>query len=423
MVVVLCVVAVHCFFQPLHYPIYLLHLPLYNLNWEHWRAVYLFYFSLSLITAIALTIILKDNLEGSSWGRRTWATLFGLGAAVQGILIIKHWQAADPWVVLPFIGIAGFGTLCHALLRRFTAAHLLALGACIVVPCLYLPVQRVPFYENPAQVATLPSTSRLFRVMRLIDFEQISHPSAEWLWHNDSVMRMFSRDGMTGYDTALQKNEARMFSCLYSPRLKQLRDSTPLLKYGVQSSIVWPEAEGILTPENLLPRINEARLKLLGVGSLLWKKRIVNLTEPHWDAVFHAWDHLNSGASPVNVLPGTTVRDVAELFSADATETLAARILETGHSAPMDFDDTSGFYRAELPPDTGLLAITCNVGRFYRAYLNGTEIAFLANESLPFLFIDKRESGPAVLELRPQTSGIWVLTAAGIMVGSLCAWA
>ena len=211
--------------------------------------------------------------------------------------------------------------------------------------------------------------------MRLIRFDEISRPNGEYLWFNDSVMAMFSRNGVTGYDTALQRNEARLFSCFYSPNLQNYRDRTSWLRYGVQSSIVWPEAEGILTVPDSLGPVNQARLQLLGISSLLWERPIGNLEPPHWDARFRLWDHSFPSSSPVSVLPDAGTPDIATLFSHAADATLADRLLRQRLAAPLYFDDKTGRYRAELPQGTGLIAVTYNLPRFYSAFLNGAAVS------------------------------------------------
>jgi hypothetical protein len=254
--------------------------------------------------------------------------------------------------------------------------------------------------------------------MRLIGLEQISEPKAEFLWYNDSVMSMFSRNGATGYDTALQQREARLFSCFYSPNLQNFRSDNPFLLYGVQSSIVWPEADGILTGGETLGRLNEARLRLLGVASLLWKRPIGNLPEPRWNTVFQSWEHSLPSSSPVNLLPEVSAADVARLFSRSGDITLADRVLSRHQPAGLRFDEKSGSYRAELPAGSGLVLIAYNVGRFYKPFLNDAP-AFTESSELPFLAVWKRGPAPAVLELRPQTTGIWITTLVGLSLGLL----
>src|SRR5579871_1164736 len=270
----LCVITVHCFVRPLHYPLYLLHVPLYNLNWEQWRIVYLFYFCLGLAAAVALTRLKEDLIEPIRF-RRWWGLLYGVAAVPYAILGVLLLRSFSDRAVFPLAAMAGFATLSHAFCRRFSATHVALLGSCIIAGSLYLPMKRVPFYD-PAQSATsraVRADSDGSRVMRLVDSHEISGPRWEMLWYSDSVMSMFSRDGATGYDTALQKNEARLFSAFYSDRLMNYRAVNPYLKHGVQSSIVWPETEGVLSESEDLSRVNLgkvnlARLNILGVRDL-----------------------------------------------------------------------------------------------------------------------------------------------------------
>jgi hypothetical protein len=404
--VILCGLVVHCFIHALHYPLYLIHLPLYNLNWEHWRVIYLFYFTLSLAAAVSITVLAHKGMK-----RGMVLTIVFMAASVLYAMGSVHGAA------LPLTEMAGFAVLSHAWWRGFSHAHTVALGACIVAACLYLPITRVPFYE--ASSAPTPGTQiDETRSVRLIEFEQIRLPKAEYLWYNDSVMAMSSRSGATGYDTALQQREARLFSCFYSRDLRNLRTSNPLLKYGVQSSAVWPEAEGILTGGDTLPRVNEARLRLLGVGHVLWKRRIANLPEPHWDSVLNAWDHALASASAVSFLPDTTASDVDRLFSPSSDAALAERILNRQRTSPIHFDEKRGTYNAILPAGTGLVVITYNLGRFYRPFVDGAATTLESSE-LPFLLISKQTPASASLELRPQTTGIWIRIFVGLSVGLL----
>ncbi len=416
--ILLGILVIHCFVYPLHYPLYLLHVPLYNLNWEHWRVVYILYFALSIATAVSITV-LTDRREMKSRG--FFAVLFGAAACAYALGSLLSPTTRGGRVVLPVTAMLGLAVLSHGCWRRLSRAHVLLLGALIVAACLYLPMTRVPFYDarlDQDSEGTPSTPDSLTRTMRLIRFDEISRPNGEYLWFNDSVMAMFSRNGVTGYDTALQRNEARLFSCFYSPNLQNYRDRTSWLRYGVQSSIVWPEAEGILTVPDSLGPVNQARLQLLGISSLLWERPIGNLEPPHWDARFRLWDHSFPSSSPVSVLPDAGTPDIATLFSHAADATLADRLLRQRLAAPLYFDDKTGRYRAELPQGTGLIAVTYNLPRFYSAFLNGAAVSAEPSE-LPFLFIRKKSPAPAILELRPETAGIWIRTLIGLSLGCL----
>lgn len=416
--VILWVLVIHCFVRPLHYPLYLVHLPLYNLNWEHWRVVYLFYFTLSLVTAFSITL-LSGAEKVERW--RFFAIAFTVGAGLYAYVSVITLTAHADRVVLPLTAMLGLLILSHAFFRHFSQRHVIALGACVVAACLYLPMTRVPFYRaegNRNSASPSATVADLTRSMRLIALDQISQPKGEYLWFNDSVMAMFSRNGATGYDTALQQREANLFSSFYSPNLRYLRSVNPFLKYGVQSSIVWPEADGILTGSETLGGVNEARLRLLGVGSLLWNRRIGNLAEPRWNSVLQSWEHLLPSSSPINLLPDTSAADIARLFSGSADVALADRVLSKHQPAALRFDEKSGSYRAELPAESGLVLIAYNFGRFYKPFLDGAPALAEATE-LPFLLVWKRNPAPAVLDLRPQTTGIWITTLAGLSLGLL----
>jgi hypothetical protein len=254
--------------------------------------------------------------------------------------------------------------------------------------------------------------------MRLIGFDQIAQPKGEYLWFNDSVMTLFSRDGATGYDTALQRKEADLFATFYSPNLRRLRSTQPLLRYGVQSSIVWPEAEGVLGAGDRLGKVNLARLQLLGVGHLLWSRRIANLVEPRWDKTFQLWDHSLPSSSPVSLLRDVESGDVARLFSDAADDALADRILGRRQAAAEYISEESGAIRSILPTVSGLVVIAYNLSRFYQPLVNGSPPP-LESTSLPFALLRKTTEPAAVMELRPRTRGIWMMMSAGLSLGGL----
>jgi hypothetical protein len=414
---ILLILAVHCLVQPLHYPLYLLHLPLYNLNWEHWRVVYLLYFAVSLAAASAITSLLR----GFETKRRRFFAMYFAGL----VGLYAFWSATDlthlDRIIVPFTAMLGFGVLAHAATRQLSRGHVAALGTCMIAGCLYLPVTRVPFYRagpDSSVVRQAEISLNTTRSMRLIGSGQIAKAQGELLWFNDSVMAMFSRNGLTGYDTALQRREARLFSCFYSPDLETFRSQNPFLHFGVQSSIVWPDADRVLEGGKTLGAINEARLKLLGVDSLLWNERIVNLPAPRWDPEFKSWNHPLPTASTVSLLEGANPADVARLFSGAGDNLLAERILSHRQAANVRFDEGSGNYSAELPTGAGLVMIAYNVGRFYKPFVDGAAVN-VEPTALPFLFVWKQNSQPSVLELRPQTKAIWITALAGLILGSL----
>jgi hypothetical protein len=416
------VVSFHCFVRPLHDPLYWIHLPLYTLNFEQWRVVYLFYFCIALTVAVAMTTLLERGaakLPVDRPRRILGASLFwGAAAACAslGVLLVLHGRRGFLLIAAFF----GFLILGLGFRRHFSSGHAILLSLSIASACLYLPMTRVPFYDRAEQTdAAVTSASPTLdpRVIRLLDLSKMSSFSWELLWYNDASFAMSRRDGLTGYDTALQRNEARLFSVFYSPSLQDTRQSNPYLKYGVRSSIVWPDAQGILDDRNQLSAVNEARLRVLGVGDILWKNRIPGIRQARWDARFLAWDQELTASSAISLLPETEPQEVAALFSNRASENAARRIVRGLQSASVRVDDSSGNYQATLPAQSGLVIIAFNIGKFYRAYLDGIAIPFLDGTDLPVLLVRKSNSHPAVLELRPETGPVWRTAVAGIAVG------
>lgn len=427
LIAALAIVGFHCFVRPLHAPLYWIHLPLYSLSWEQWRVVYIFYLCLGLAVAVAMTLLLEESPSRAS--SSLWTNVSRWLKIVCGTVCLAAAMDYGSMTIFPVLATgvrgsqlaaacAGFAVLGVGLLRRFSQGHAIALGTAIVAGALSLPMTRIPFYDPPAQPASIPSgasTELAPRVIHLRDISSIRNPPPELLWYNDASMVMFSRNGLTGYDTALQKNEAQLFSLFYSPALQTMRQSSPFLKYGVQSSIVWPDAQGTLS-EGKLGAINAARLRVLGVGHILWSDQIDGLPQARWDPQFSAWDHDLVPASTINLLPDIEPEDIVALFSDHASEETAQRIQARLQPAPVHIED-SGSYRAELPAKSGLVVVALNIGQFYRAYLNDAAIPFYAGHNLPFLLARKSSTQASVFTLRPDTGGIWRTTATGIAIG------
>src|SRR5262249_38772220 len=138
-----------------------------------------------------------------------------------------------------------------------------------------------------------------------------------------------------GYDTGLQRNEARLFSAFYSPELKALRETNVFLRFGIQSCIVWPDARGILDKTGAIGAASEARLRVLGTGDILWSQRIPNLEPAAWTSDVRAWQHELADSSPVNVLRDARPEDVATLFNGTPSEDGAKSILDRLKPAPL----------------------------------------------------------------------------------------
>jgi hypothetical protein len=416
----------HCLIRPLDAALYWIHLPLYNLNWERWRAIYLFYLCLGWSVAAAMTMVFEAKPASTAWmrGRRiALAGLFFVAAWACLMLSALIFLRIGSGGAFPLAAAVGFVILGLGLRRGFSEQAGVLFAATIVGACLYLPATRVPFYTRTAVPASAPVGPR---TMRLLDLSALADPSWEFLWYNDAPLAMFGMNGVTGYDTALEKSEARLFSVFASPQTQAIQRTNPDLKFGIASSIAWPDAKGVLTAEGGLTAINEARLRVLGVRDLLWKRPIPGPGEPAWNATFREWQSELADSSPINFLFDPTAVNLASLFQPDASDAAARRILEQMKPVPLRYDEASGAYETSLPGGPGGAVIAFHIGRFYRAYLNGAPVAFDESSNSPLLFVKKPSSNPATLILRPDTGPIWRAAIIGLALGlallAACYW-
>ena len=373
---------------------------------------YLLYLTLALFLSAALTSLADKRLVIDVEKAKFCALLCVFAGVVLGSIGVSSVFRSP---VIPLSTLIGIAVLSHGFIRGFRVRHIAVCGVCIVAGCLYLPSTRVPFYD-PAGKTLIQDPKLSGRTLRLLDSSEILGAHWEHLWYNDSVMTLFGRKGLSGYDTAMQRSETGIFSLWYSPALRQYIDRTFLLKYGIQSSIAFPDADGILDRDGKLGIVNRARLTFLGADKLLYHQQIRGLPTPQWDSEFGSWSHTLDEASPVNFFRHAEPEQLSLLFSEKASAHTAAMLLQDGERLTVEFDNRTGDYRANLPGRSGLVLIAYNLRAHYDAYVDGRLIEPIAVKNLPFVLL-RIPAGGITMELRPRTWPIKTLGCIGVIIG------